>query len=779
MAYRRSLYLLAALVALALVPLLPPGLSLAAPALEKAAVAYAEGRFQDVVKLIPGAERDLPEAKLLRARALLELERYGEAHAALQGLTLKLPLLKDMLRFLEAQALEGQKKYLAAARRYRDAARSKNSRWVDESWRRRADVLRQAGKHKLAVKEYQHLLRIYPEHPNRSDLELSLARCMYQAGLRRKAIGRAREIIYRWPNSEAAVRVREIISRWLNETGFQLPDQPFDRDLRLIRSLRWGKRYDIALREIERLRKTRLKPFRRVVLDLEVMRTEYKRDRPGEVLKVFKERFADRVPSRTVRRLVADALARLGRVDDAVEVLAGRLPTSLGMTQEWKARPDEGRITRLLMEHGRYKDVMKRVRKLVEKLPRRGNWRKRYLLGRYWVAYRAGEYDLAIKGLRWLAKRKPGLRSFSLYWQARAHAKAGRTKEAIALYQQVVEKYLRTYYGIQARSRLVELGKVKLSSTTCVTPVPAASQPVLSNVPELLSALIKRHGALYPSLHRARLLWKLGLLQAARRELRLVAIDFAWIKARLRPKWYILRPEVERIWRGSQPPKRRRWTKHAREVYKNRATIGPALGEILSKAGIFFYGWRFSPPLADPARHYHPRAYLHIVPRIAEQFKLDPNLLWAVMKTESAFRSDAFSRAGAIGLMQIMPHTGRRLAGEMRQKGFYTRLLFEPRVNLTMSSWYLRAVSNKFKGQLMLVAAAYNGGPHNVARWLDQRGRVCDRDEFIEEIPFAQSRRYAKKILRLVALYERVYCSKDDRVTTNTLELRYSEHPDY
>jgi soluble lytic murein transglycosylase len=237
---------------------------------------------------------------------------------------------------------------------------------------------------------------------------------------------------------------------------------------------------------------------------------------------------------------------------------------------------------------------------------------------------------------------------------------------------------------------------------------------------------------------------------------------------------------VARVWRGTQPPKKRRWTKRTRGVYKHRATIGPALGELLDKAGIFFYGRRFKPPHPDPAKHHHPRAYMVQVTRVAQQFKLDPNLLWAVMKTESAFRTDALSPAGAIGLMQIMPVTGRRLAKEMQQEtSFYVHRLFEPEVNLTMAAWYLRAVSNKFRGQLMLIAAAYNGGPHNVARWLDQRGKVTDQDEFIEEIPYAQSRRYAKKILRLVALYERVYCNKDDRATTNALDVRYSEHPNY
>jgi soluble lytic murein transglycosylase len=129
--------------------------------------------------------------------------------------------------------------------------------------------------------------------------------------------------------------------------------------------------------------------------------------------------------------------------------------------------------------------------------------------------------------------------------------------------------------------------------------------------------------------------------------------------------------------------------------------------------------------------------------------------------------------------MQIMPVTARRLAAEMKLKNFDPHRLFVPEVNLDLAGWYLRAVFTKFRGQLMLVAASYNGGPHNVARWVDQRGRATDLDEFIEEIPFAESRRYAKKILRLVALYERVYCNKDDRVTTNVLDLRYGEHPSY
>ena len=96
-----------------------------------------------------------------------------------------------------------------------------------------------------------------------------------------------------------------------------------------------------------------------------------------------------------------------------------------------------------------------------------------------------------------------------------------------------------------------------------------------------------------------------------------------------------------------------------------------------------------------------------------------------------------------------------------------------------MAAWYLRELNKKFKGQLMLVAAGYNGGPHNVALWLDQRGKQSTLDEFIEEIPFKESRLYAKKILKRVSLYERLYCNKDDRTVSFKLDPEYAAEPSW
>ena len=362
----------AAVLLLALVTLLPPGMSRASPALERAAAAFAQGRLAEVVQIVPGAERDLPRAKLLRARALLELGQYAAARELLPGLVREIRYLADFILFLDARALEGQGKYLAAARRYRQAARTRSSRWVDESWRRRADAFRMAKRYGPAIREYKHLLRIYPEHPHRAALELDLARCEYASWHRREAIARAREVVYRWPVSAGAARAREVLPRWLARTRFKLPTQPFARELGLIRALRRGKLYDLALSEINRVRKRRLRPTQRVALHLEVMRVGYKRDRPEAVVEEYRRRFDRRTPPRAARRLVADALARLGRLDDAVEVLAGRIPASWDMKPgRLRLRPDEGRITRLLREHGRFAEVMKRLRREVANLPPR------------------------------------------------------------------------------------------------------------------------------------------------------------------------------------------------------------------------------------------------------------------------------------------------------------------------------------------------------------------------------------------------------------------------
>ena len=265
----------------------------------------------------------------------------------------------------------------------------------------------------------------------------------------------------------------------------------------------------------------------------------------------------------------------------------------------------------------------------------------------------------------------------------------------------------------------------------------------------------------------------------AQRELRLASLSFANATHSRTPFAYRIRQRALRLWHGS-PVRKPSWNgKRARKIRHHKDTLRTELAQLTYATGLGYFAWRFGSRHPDPTHNAYPRAFANLIQDTAKRYGLDANLLWAIMRTESVYRPDVVSSVNAAGLMQLMPNTARRLAEELNLPFFDPNDVFIPEINLLLAGKYLRAVSDKLSGQLPLIAAAYNGGPHNVARWLDYRGRHSAMDEFVEEIPFAQSRRYAKKVSRLVALYERVHCSKDDYTFDNALTVDYLPLPNY
>ena len=175
-----------------------------------------------------------------------------------------------------------------------------------------------------------------------------------------------------------------------------------------------------------------------------------------------------------------------------------------------------------------------------------------------------------------------------------------------------------------------------------------------------------------------------------------------------------------------------------------RAHLGLHLGASL---------WQFS----------YPRAYEALVLKESENFKVPPELIWSIMKAETNFRLDSVSPVGAKGLMQIMTRTGRKVASLM---GGYLKEneLLRPETSIRVGTRYLQRVLKKFEGRIPLAAAAYNGGPHRVHAWLSQFGRL-QMDEFIEHIPFKETRNYVKKVVRYYTIYNLLY-NKDIQATS-------------
>ena len=157
----------------------------------------------------------------------------------------------------------------------------------------------------------------------------------------------------------------------------------------------------------------------------------------------------------------------------------------------------------------------------------------------------------------------------------------------------------------------------------------------------------------------------------------------------------------------------------------------------------------------------YPKAYELSVKSESLLRKIDPYLMWSIMKAETQFKADAISPVGAVGLMQFMPYTSQKVAQLLKEPDHNPRLLFNPDAAVQHGAAYLKKLSREFDNQLPLVAAAYNGGPHRVKLWLRNFGDI-DFDVFVEHIPFGETRTYVKRVLSFMKTYQKLYDDKQD-----------------
>jgi len=149
----------------------------------------------------------------------------------------------------------------------------------------------------------------------------------------------------------------------------------------------------------------------------------------------------------------------------------------------------------------------------------------------------------------------------------------------------------------------------------------------------------------------------------------------------------------------------------------------------------------------------YPKAFSELVSNFSEEAGVDPSLAFAVMRAESAFTPSATSPVGARGLMQLMPQTAAMV---LNQKKIDPERLYDPELNIRLGTKHLRELIDKYSGNEIAVIASYNAGAGNVNRWLKTYSNLKD-EEFVESIPFGETRDYVKKVLAVAALYRRLY----------------------
>lgn len=148
-----------------------------------------------------------------------------------------------------------------------------------------------------------------------------------------------------------------------------------------------------------------------------------------------------------------------------------------------------------------------------------------------------------------------------------------------------------------------------------------------------------------------------------------------------------------------------------------------------------------------------PLAYADSIHSTAEETNLSPYLIYAIARQESAFMHDVRSSAGALGLMQLMPATGRETAQRMGLN-ISNQDLLAPETNIAIGSRYLARLIEDFNGNRILAAAAYNAGPNRVKQWLQRSAEApLPFDVWIETIPYGETRNYVESVLTYSVIY--------------------------
>ena len=141
-----------------------------------------------------------------------------------------------------------------------------------------------------------------------------------------------------------------------------------------------------------------------------------------------------------------------------------------------------------------------------------------------------------------------------------------------------------------------------------------------------------------------------------------------------------------------------------------------------------------------------------LITKCAAQYNIHPAYVAAIVLNESSYVSDAVSSADAMGLMQLLPKTGEWIAPKIGIFNFTQDMLFDPEINVTMGSWYLGYLNEKFQGDPILVACAYHAGAGNVQSWIDKFS-TDKKTLTYDQIPYENSRNYARKVVDSYAIY--------------------------
>lgn len=284
----------------------------------------------------------------------------------------------------------------------------------------------------------------------------------------------------------------------------------------------------------------------------------------------------------------------------------------------------------------------------------------------------------------------------ALYWKARTLEKRGKEQEALSIYESLAHTSPRSYYSYLAEKKTGSIQSPSVSTEFSATK----------------DGFINEN----PGRDKAEFLIELGIFEDAILEIK----------------------EIEKMAKTQED------LLHVSELY--------------SRANDFYSSIKIADKLDIPkaTKLSYPMYIDGLVKEFSAKYDVDEFLVYSIIREESRFQKNAVSASGAIGLMQLIPSTGKGTAKRVGVNGYRTDMLYTPNVNIQLGTAYFKEVLEEFDGNVVFALASYNGGPNNVARWIAKLGSL-NADEFVEEIPYGETRNYVKKVLRSYGAYKAIY----------------------
>ena len=440
-------------------------------------------------------------------------------------------------------------------------------------------------------------------------------------------------------------------------------------------------------------------------------------------------RVSDRSPELRAEAMYhqADALRRASRSAES-SLMVDRLLSQYSKTR-W-ASESLYALAAYLNKQERESEAATRYRQLLAAFPKSQYAADAsYNLG--WFAYKSKAYADSARILeQHLATyRYPDTKFIgeACLWAAKSEERLGHKSRALALYDLVNERYRYGYHGYVAGLRSAALRKAEPSLKAEEARPGSDLDSIRANVTYVEPLQETADGSESVRIAKANDLEVIGLDELAVRELN-KALESAPAS-----------PKINLRLAGL----------YSRRGENFQATL------VLRKGYPDLYSYRESDVPREAWEIFFPLVAWGAIKEEAKRYGIDPYIAAGLIRQESVFNPNATSRVGARGLMQVMPATGQLVSKRQGNGTIAAADLYNPTLNVKLGMNYLAQVIGQF-GRIEYAAAAYNAGPSRAQRWIAERGSM-DIEDWIESIPFSETRGYVQGVLRYAANYRRLY----------------------